>query len=103
MEKSSFVQLAIIGVLCLGVVKCNNSAWYTEYKKNEAAQEKADETPHVIRTADGCNVYEFKYGGSFHLYTRCGETVTTERTYTESCGKACTRQKSEVIVTKGNK
>jgi hypothetical protein len=73
-----------------------------QQQENEReAQERADETPHVIREADGCKVYAFKSGSDFHYFTRCGSTVTTERNWTERQGKQSVH-KSETIVTEGN-
>ncbi len=65
----------------------------------EAAQRRARETPHVVREADGCKVYAFERGGRDHYFTRCPATTDTETTWKESCGKNCTRQKAENIVT----
>jgi hypothetical protein len=72
----------------------------------EIAKVQAEQTPHVIREADGCKVYAFKAGDSTHYFTRCpNATVTTDRSYTVACGtpkaqKQC--PKIETIVT-GNK
>jgi hypothetical protein len=98
-----FKLAVFVGLPLFGIVKCTETEWWQESERKKQAQEKADATPHVIREADGCKVYAFKSGGSYHYFTRCGSTVTTERTYTENCGKNCTRQKSEVIVTENNK
>lgn len=69
------------------------------------AQAVADATPHVIRQADGCKVYAFKVGGTFHYFTRCGaDTVTTDRNYTTTHreGKqTVTDYHVETIVTNG--
>ena len=58
--------------------------------------------PAPISSADGCTVYRFEDNGT-HYFTRCGSTVTTTRNYTESCGKACSRNRQEVLTTEGNK
>lgn len=100
---SALIQITIIALGVWGVVSCNQSEWWQESERHREAQERAEQTPHVIREADGCKVYRFKSGGNYHFFTRCGDTVTTDRTYTENCGKNCTRTKTEAIVTKGNK
>lgn len=103
-NKIAAIQIALCALVVFGVVKCNGSDWWQESERQREAQEQADSTPHIIRQADGCKVYAWKGGdGVYHYFTRCGETVTTERTYSETCGKNCTRKKSEIIVTKGNK
>lgn len=94
---------AVIALSVFGIVKCNQSEWHQESERRQEAQDRADATPHVIREADGCKVYAFKNGGYWHYFTRCGDTVTTERTYTKSCGKNCTKAETETIVTEGNK
>lgn len=58
--------------------------------------------PQLLSEADGCRVYRFVDNGT-HYFTRCGEQVNTVRHYTESCGKACTRNRTESITTEGNK
>lgn len=61
------------------------------------AHERALETPHVIRQADGCKVYAFKDAGSIHYFTRCPESiVTTERTWTERQGKMNVEKHEEI-------
>lgn len=65
----------------------------------EAAARVVRETPHVIREADGCKVYEFEAQGRNHYFTRCPATTSTERNYTVSCGKNCTTVKQETIIT----
>jgi hypothetical protein len=70
-----------------------------EIQERHEAQDRADRTPHVIREADGCKVYAFKTG-EWHYFTRCpNSTVQTDRSYTENCGKNCTRHKVESITT----
>ena len=58
--------------------------------------------PQLLSEADGCRVYRFVDNGT-HYFTRCGEHVNTVRHYTESCGKNCTRNRTESITTEGNK
>lgn len=99
--KQFFVWAAIVAACAFGVYKCATSEWFEEEGRAEQAARRAEETPHIIREADGCKVYAFK-SGEWHYFTRCGATVTTDRTYTESCGKNCRRSKTETIVTNGN-
>lgn len=71
----------------------------------EAAQRKANETPHVVREADGCKVYAFLSGDRYHYFTRCPDSKTTTDTSWDEChsemvGKVSTRKcvtKSEAI------
>lgn len=94
------INCFLLFVLALfGLYKCQNSEFAEENRKIQAAQE----IPHVIREADGCKVYEFKSNGNNHYFTRCGETVSTDRDYTKSCGKGCVKHETETIVTNGNK
>ncbi len=100
------IRWGAVAACCLfGVVKCTN--WYDARPETiaanavEAAQEQRERTPHVIREADGCKVYAFKADDHTHFFTRCGETVTTERQYEVSHGKTHSTE-SETIVTKGN-
>ena len=68
-----------------------------------SAEQKVEmRVPRLLSEADGCRVYKFVDDGT-HYFTRCGEQVSTERNYTESCGKGCTRHRTESITTDGNK
>ena len=58
--------------------------------------------PQLMSEADGCRVYRFVDNGT-HYFTRCGAQVETIKNYTESCGKGCTRARTETITTEGNK
>jgi hypothetical protein len=58
--------------------------------------------PELLSEADGCKVYRFVDSGT-HYFTRCGSHVETVRNYTENCGKACTRNRTETLTTEGNK
>ena len=58
--------------------------------------------PQLLSEADGCRVYRFVDNGT-HYFTRCGTRVETIRNYTESCGKACTRNRTETLTTEDNK
>jgi len=68
-----------------------------------SAEQKVEmRVPQLLSEADGCSVYKFVDDGT-HYFTRCGEQVDTVRHYTESCGKNCTRRRTESIATEGNK
>ena len=60
-----------------------------------------DHAMQVVQEIDGCKVYRF-YDGNYHYVTRCGDKVTTQKNWDESCGKACTRHRTEDITTEGN-
>jgi hypothetical protein len=86
-------------LLIFGIKSCTETEWYKESERADEAQRKADAMPHVIREADGCKVYAFRGGDTWHYFTRCATTTTTERHYTQSCGKKCTKQMTEEITT----
>ena len=55
----------------------------------------------IISEIDGCKVYRF-YDNNYHYVTRCGDKVTTQKNWSEYCGKGCTRRKTEELVTEEN-
>ena len=61
-----------------------------------------DRIPAAVSSADGCTVYRFYDNSSWHYFTKCGGTVTTTKNYTESCGKGCSRSRTENMTTEGN-
>lgn len=70
----------------------------------KAARRRAEETPHVIREADGCKVYAFLSGDRYHYFTRCPDKTVTDASWdechTEMVGKVSTKKcvtKSESI------
>ena len=66
-------------------------------------QRAKDRVPAVVSSADGCTVYKFYDSSSWHYFTKCGgSTVTTTKNYTESCGKGCSRPRTESLTTEGN-
>lgn len=103
--KDFMMLLVVIAAAVFGMYSCEQSDWYQRDQREHAAAEAREQKPHVIRTSDdGCTVYAWKAtGGTYHYFTRCGSTVTTDRNYTESCGKGCTRHKTEQVVTEGNR
>ena len=100
-----FLKVARVAIISLIVAAFIISGLYGLFKAvfglNE--QEKAEmRVPRLLSEADGCRVYKFVDDGT-HYFTRCGEQVNTVRHYTESCGKNCTRNRTESIATEGNK
>lgn len=99
-ELGSLIVLSIIAILVVG---CNQSDWWQAYAKEiedtAAVERKAAATPHVIREADGCKVYAFSAEGREHYFTRCPANTVTEASYTQNCGKACTKVVVETIPT----
>ena len=89
---SVLVGMAVIG---LGVVSLAGVFGPTE--EQQAQMHKTQ----LISEIDGCKVYRF-YDGNYHYVTRCGDKVTTQRNWSESCGKACTKRRSEELVTEDN-
>lgn len=80
--------LALVAVACIaffGVSSCSRSNWFAQQQRDRIAKEQAEQTPHVIREADGCKVYAFKYGDRYHYFARC----TDARTVTESSWDEC--------------
>ena len=66
-------------------------------------QRAKDRVPAVVSSADGCTVYRFYDKSNWHYFTKCGGgTVTTTKNYTESCGKGCSRSRTENMTTEGN-
>lgn len=65
-------------------------------------QRATDRVPVALSSADGCTVYRFYDKSSWHYFTRCGGSVTTTKNYTESCGKGCSRARTETLTTEGN-
>jgi hypothetical protein len=91
------VSLAVGTIIVLGLI----GTFQAVFGLNE--QEKAEmRVPQLLSESDGCRVYRFVDDGT-HYFTRCGEQVNTVRHYTETCGKNCTRRRTESIATEGNK
>ncbi len=71
---------------------CAHDNTTPETKAVKAAEEKArkdervrQETPHVVREADGCKVYAFKSRDRWHYFTRCPNATTVTDTAYEEC------------------
>lgn len=88
--------LIAAGILATGV------SFIQHFAGPSPEQKAAMRVPQLMSEADGCKVYRFVDNGT-HYFTRCGAQVNTVRNYTESCGKACTRNRTETITTEGNK
>ena len=89
--------MVIAALIILGLVGILQST----FGLNE--QQKAEmRVPQLLSESDGCRVYKFVDDGA-HYFTQCGEQVNTVRHYTESCGKGCTRNRTESITTENNK
>jgi hypothetical protein len=94
-----FVILAAL--LALGFIF--GIIWVLQSTFGPSDEQKAEmRVPQLLSESDGCRVYKFVDDGT-HYFTRCGEQVDTVRHYTESCGKNCTRRRTESIATEGNK
>ena len=90
-------SIVIAGLIILGI------AWMFQAVFGLNEQQKSEmRVPQLLSESDGCRVYKFVDDGT-HYFTRCGEQVDTVRHYTESCGKNCTRRRTESITTEGNK
>ncbi len=93
----AMASLVIAGLFILGI------AWVLQFVFGLSDEQKIEmRVPQLLSEADGCRVYRFVDNGT-HYFTRCGEQVNTVRHYTESCGKNCTRRRTESIATEGNK
>lgn len=56
-----------------------------EEDRRRAEVRRQQETPHVVREADGCKVYAFKSGERWHYFTRCPNAHTVTDTAYEHC------------------
>lgn len=87
-------------VIAAGILAMGFS--FIQYVARPSPEHKAAmRVPQLMSEADGCRVYRFVDNGT-HYFTRCGAQVETVRNYTENCGKACTRHRTESITTEGN-
>lgn len=91
-----FVILAGIGLAVYGIYDFFKSP---EQREKDRQQDVYEATPHVYSQVDGCTVYTWKANGNHHYFTRCGNKVTTEGNRSESCGKGCSKNVKEIIVT----
>lgn len=83
--KPWLITFAIAGLLIFGVHSCEQSEWNQQQKRQHAERERREQTPHVIREADGCKVYAFKSGDRYHYFTRCPDSRTSTESSWEEC------------------
>jgi hypothetical protein len=82
---------AILVVVWFGLLiyRYNTDEEWAKERAEEAAariaNQRAEETPHVVREADGCKVYAFKSGDRWHFFTRCPNAQTVTDTAYEYC------------------
>lgn len=94
---------AMLVALFVAVLIITGMAFALEAVFGPSPENKAAmRVPQILSEADGCRVYRFVDNGT-HYFTRCGSHVETVKNYTESCGKACTRNRTESITTGDNK
>lgn len=99
--KDVVILLAVGAAVVFGIRSFVDSEWYQESVRERKALEHREQTPHVVREADGCKVYAFKSGDRYHYFTRCPDsTATTESSYSVGCGKGCSRTETESITTR---
>jgi len=87
----------VIGMVFLGLGVAFLVGVFGPTEEQQAQQRK----PQVVQEIDGCKIYRF-YDGNYHYVTRCGDKVTTQKNWSEYCGKACTRRKTEELITEDN-
>ena len=96
------IFLALLIILIAGLALFAGVAFLFSVFGPSDEQRANDRVPAVVSSADGCTVYRFYDNGSWHYFTKCGGTVTTTKNYTESCGKNCSRSRTENMTTEGN-
>lgn len=83
--KPWLITAAITSLLLFGIHSCDQSEWSQQQKRQRAEREWREQTPHVIREADGCKVYAFKPGDRYHYFTRCPDSRTSTESSWEEC------------------
>ena len=63
-----------------------------ERRAESSASAGADFVVDRLFVHDGCTVYRFKDGGSARYFSRCDGAAFSGVSWSESCGKGCTRQ-----------
>lgn len=101
-EVDSLAMLCVVAFMLFGMYSCGQSEWSKNRDKERLEEERQKRIPRPLSTTDGCTVYAFTNEGRTHYFTRCGSKVETETTWTENCGKNCTKQMSGNITTTGN-
>jgi len=87
----------VIGMVFLGLGVVVLLELFGPTEEQQAQMHKTQ----IISEMDGCKIYRF-YDGNYHYVTRCGDKVTTQKNWSEYCGKACTRRRTEELVTEDN-
>lgn len=77
--------IVVFGLVVWGITSCENSEFMQRTRKEQADRELREQTPRVIREADGCKVYTFKSGDRYHYFTRCPESRTTTDSSWQEC------------------
>jgi hypothetical protein len=96
----AWFPILLVALIVFGVHSCETSEWKREFDANVKARESAERVPRLFSEGGGCKVYVFTEAGRDHYFTECpGKQVTTDASYSESCGKNCTRNKIETIAT----
>ena len=101
-ELAKAIGIAIISIVVAAIIVLGLFGLFQAVFGLSDEQKIELRVPQLLSEADGCRVYRFVDNGT-HYFTRCGEQVNTVRHYTESCGKNCTRNRTEEITTEGNK
>ena len=101
-ELAKAIGIAIISIVVAAIIVLGLFGLFQAVFGLSDEQKIEMRVPQLLSEADGCRVYRFVDNGT-HYFTRCGEQVNTVRHYTESCGKNCTRNRTEEITTEGNK
>ena len=94
--------LLVVSLFCVvgGLIYCGWLLLLSPQDKEARRQaEIAEATPHKYAEVDGCTVYTWVANGRNHYFTKCPTKVVTESKYSEYCGKACSKERSETIET----
>lgn len=86
-------ELVLVLLPLMLLTGCAKSPISTQRTDNPAVQSS------LLATIDGCRVWRFEDGGRLHYFARCADgSRGIELTYSESCGKNCTRQVDASII-----
>lgn len=93
-----FILMGLVAGGILGVISFAN--WISDTPENRKAAAQA-RIPKIYSKVDGCTVYIWNNDGRNHYFTKCDNTnkVITENSWTENCGKACSKTVVEKIET----
>lgn len=101
-DNGSFFFILVVVITAWSMYHWRDTPEEHTIKVQEKIREDAErERPRKINEVDGCSIYTFYRisDGRNHYFTKCSDKVTTESSHTESCGKNCTKQVTETIVT----